>query len=109
MKSREPFALAAICEARAIQSPARWWARSASSPQTPISWCRHPRPNGRDPTADDRWLANIEPNPRDLLVPFPAEPMMMVADLDTGEQADNDDPSILEPFEPGAGSTPNLL
>jgi hypothetical protein len=68
-----PFA-----RAGAIQSRARWWARSASSPPpTPMSWCRHPRPHGGDPTAYDRWLANIEPNPRDLLVPFPAEPMLM--------------------------------
>jgi putative SOS response-associated peptidase YedK len=27
------------------------------------------------PEAYDRWLTNIEPDPRDLLVPFPAEPM----------------------------------
>ena len=27
------------------------------------------------PAAYDRWLANVEPNPRDLLVPFPPELM----------------------------------
>jgi putative SOS response-associated peptidase YedK len=25
----------------------------------------------------DRWLSNIEPHPRDLLVPYPPEPMTM--------------------------------
>jgi putative SOS response-associated peptidase YedK len=29
------------------------------------------------PAAYERWLANIEPDPRDLLVPFPAEFMRM--------------------------------
>ena len=29
------------------------------------------------PDAYDRWLANIEPDPRDLLVPFPSEQMRM--------------------------------
>ena len=29
------------------------------------------------PEAYDRWLAAVEPDPRDLLVPFPAEPTMM--------------------------------
>jgi putative SOS response-associated peptidase YedK len=33
-----------------------------------------------------RWLSD-EPDPRDLLRPFPSEPIAPVADLDAGEQA----------------------
>jgi putative SOS response-associated peptidase YedK len=61
------------------------------------------------PEAYDRWLANLEPDPRDLLVPFPAEQMMMWPISTRVNKPDNDDPSILDPLEPVEGGSPNLL
>jgi len=61
------------------------------------------------PEAYERWLANIEPDPRDLLVPFPAELMMMWPISTRVNKPDHDDPSILEPFEPVEGGSPTLL
>jgi len=46
--------------------------------------------------AYDRWLAPIEPDPRDLLIPFPPEPMTMWPISLRVNKADNDDASILE-------------
>ena len=57
----------------------------------------------------ERWLANIEPDPRDLLVPFPAELMMMWPISTRVNKPAHDDPSILEPFEPVEGGSPTLL
>jgi putative SOS response-associated peptidase YedK len=61
------------------------------------------------PEAHERWLANIEPDPRDLLVPFPAELMMMWPISTRVNKPDHDDPSILDPFEPVEGGSPTLL
>ena len=44
----------------------------------------------------DRWLANIEPDPRDLLVPFPTEPMTMWPISTRVNKPENDEPAILE-------------
>jgi putative SOS response-associated peptidase YedK len=57
----------------------------------------------------ERWLDNLEPDPRDLLVPFPADSMMIWPIGTRVNKPDNDDPSILEPFEPVEVGTPNLL
>ena len=52
--------------------------------------------------AYDRWLAGIEPDPRDLLVPHPSEPMTMWPISTRVNKPDNDDPSVLEPAPPAA-------
>ncbi len=44
------------------------------------------------------WL-NDEPDPRDLMVPFPAEPMRMWPISTRVNKPENDDPSILEEVE----------
>ena len=61
------------------------------------------------PEVYERWLANIEPDPRDLLVPFPAELMMMWPISTRVNKPDNDDPTILDPLEPVEGGSPTLL
>jgi putative SOS response-associated peptidase YedK len=61
------------------------------------------------PEAYDRWLANIEPDPRDMLVPFPPELMMMWPISTRVNKPDNDDPGILDPLEPIEGGSPALL
>jgi putative SOS response-associated peptidase YedK len=49
------------------------------------------------PSAYDRWLACIEPDPRDLLVPFPSDLMTMWPISTRVNKPDNDDRSLLEP------------
>jgi putative SOS response-associated peptidase YedK len=61
------------------------------------------------PKSYDRWLANIEPDPRDLLVPFPSELMMMWPISTRVNKPDNDDPSILDPLQAVEGGSPTLL
>jgi putative SOS response-associated peptidase YedK len=61
------------------------------------------------PEAYHRWLANIEPDPRDLLAPFPAELMMMWPISARVNKPDNDDPEILDPWETVEGGPPTLL
>jgi len=60
------------------------------------------------PEAYDRWLSPIEPGPRNLLVPYPSEPMTMWPISTRVNKPENDDPAILEPVEVGGGS-PSLL
>jgi putative SOS response-associated peptidase YedK len=45
----------------------------------------------------DRWLSNAEPDPRDLLVPYPAEPMTMWPISTRVNSPANDDPEVLTP------------
>ena len=45
-----------------------------------------------------RWLSD-EPDPRDLMRPFPAEPMRMWPISTRVNKPENDDPSIVEPIE----------
>jgi len=50
------------------------------------------------PSEYKRWLSD-EPNPHDLLQPFPAEPMHMWPISTRVNKPENDDPSILEEVE----------
>jgi putative SOS response-associated peptidase YedK len=43
----------------------------------------------------DRWLANIEPDPRDLLVPYPSELMKMWPISTRVNNPDNHDADLL--------------
>ena len=45
-----------------------------------------------------RWLSD-EPDPGDLMRPFPSEPMRMWPISTRVNKPENDDPSILEPIE----------
>ena len=46
-----------------------------------------------------RWLGE-EPDPRDLMRPFPAEPMRMWPISTRVNKPENNEPSIVEPVEP---------
>jgi putative SOS response-associated peptidase YedK len=50
-----------------------------------------------------RWLSD-EPDPRDLMRPFPAEPMRMWPISTRVNKPENDDPSIVEPIELSAAT-----
>lgn len=47
----------------------------------------------------DRWLANIEPDPRDLLVPYPSKLMRMWPISTRVNKPENDDPNIVDPLD----------
>ena len=51
------------------------------------------------PDAFDRWLSPVEPDPRDLLVPFPADLMRLWPVSARVNSAANDDPGLLEKAE----------
>jgi len=59
------------------------------------------------PSAHDRWLANIEPDPHGLPVPFPAAAMKMWPIGTRVNKPANDDEGILEPIEAEDG--PSLI
>lgn len=46
----------------------------------------------------DRWLSTLDPDPRDLLVPFPAAPMKIWPISTRVNKPANDDEIILEPL-----------
>jgi len=85
-----------------------WPHRTARMPRGVFPWsgltpARSDRPGERlrmpaivAPIDYDRWLANIEPDPRDLLVPFPTEPMTMWPISTRVNKPENDEPAILE-------------
>ena len=109
MKSGAPFALAGIWEN--WQKPgSNEWVRTFAVITTAANEFvqdihdRMPVIIPKD--AYDRWLSAIEPDPRDLLVPFPAELMTMWPVSTRVNKADNDDPGILEPLKE---SEPSLL
>jgi putative SOS response-associated peptidase YedK len=51
-----------------------------------------------------RWLSD-DPDPGDLMRPFPAEPMRMWPISTRVNKPENDDPSIVEPIELTAATT----
>jgi putative SOS response-associated peptidase YedK len=110
MKSGEPFALAAIWEN--WQRPGTdEWVRSfavVTCPANDLMTHIHDRmPVIIPPEEYDRWLANIEPDPRDVLVPYPTEPMTMWPISTRVNKPENDDAAILASIE--AAPEHNLL
>jgi putative SOS response-associated peptidase YedK len=51
------------------------------------------------PPLGDRWLSTLDPDPRDLLVPYPAGPMRIWSISTRVNKPENDDPSLLEPVD----------
>jgi putative SOS response-associated peptidase YedK len=100
MKSGEPFALAAIWENWGVPGTEEWMRTFCIITTTAnelLSEIHDRMPVILPPAAYDRWLANVEPAPRDLLVPFPSEPMRMWPISARVNKPENDDPSILGP------------
>jgi putative SOS response-associated peptidase YedK len=106
MKSREPFALAGIWEN--WQRPrSDEWVRTFAIITTNSN--ERVRPiHDRIPVIIeakdyDRWLSPLDPDPRDLLRPFPSEPMTMWPISSRVNKPENDDASILERVDEPAG------
>jgi putative SOS response-associated peptidase YedK len=103
MKSGQPFALAGIWEnwrKPASDDWVRTFAIITTEANDLLREIHDRMPVIIPPEAYDRWLCCIEPDPRDLLVPYPAGVMRMWPISTRVNKPDNDDPSILEPLEP---------
>ena len=99
MKSGEPFALAAIWENWRVPGTEEWMRTFCIITTTAnelVSKIHDRMPVIIPPESYERWLANIEPDPRDLLVPYPSELMKMWPISTRVNKPDNDDPSILD-------------
>jgi putative SOS response-associated peptidase YedK len=99
MKSGDPFALAAICEN--WQRPGTQdWVRTFAVVTCPANGLMaeiHDRmPVIVPPEAYERWLGT-DPDPRDLLVPFPSEPMKAWPISARVNKPAYDDAMILQP------------
>jgi putative SOS response-associated peptidase YedK len=109
MKSGDPFALAAIWENWRPPGTEEWMRTFAviTCPANEMMATIHDRMPVIIPTiAYDRWLDNIEPDPRDLLVPFPSEPMTMWPISARVNKPENDDPGVLDEVEVARPAVP---
>jgi putative SOS response-associated peptidase YedK len=98
MKSGEPFALAAIWENCQRPETEEWMRTFAvlTCPANELMADIHDRmPVIVPPESYDRWLGTLDPNPLDLLTPFPSGPMMKWPVSTRVNKPDNDDATIL--------------
>ena len=110
MKSGEPFALAAIWENWRVPGTEEWlrtFCIITTDANELVAEIHDRMPVIIPPEANDGCLSPIEPDPRDLLVPYPSEPMTMWPISTRVNKPDNDDAAILEPVELSGG--PSLL
>ena len=97
MRDDSPFGIAAIWEN--WRDPAGEWVRTfavlTSAANAMVARIHDRMPAILRPEDYDRWLG-LEPDPRDLLAPFPAEPMTMWPISKRVNSPQNDDESLLE-------------
>ena len=101
MKSGEPFALGAIWESWRHPETGdivRTFCVITTEANALLSQIHDRMPVIIPREAYDRWLSPVEPDPRDLLVPYPAEPMTMWSISTRVNSPKNDDASILDPL-----------
>jgi putative SOS response-associated peptidase YedK len=109
MQSGEPFALAGIWENWQRPGTEEWvrsFAVVTCAANEPMAEIHDRMPVIVPPETYDRWLGTLEPDPRDLLTPFPAGPMTKWPVSTQVNKPDNDDAAILEPVK---GDGPPLL
>ena len=99
MKSGEPFALAGIWESwrhPGTDDIVRTFCIITTDANALLAGIHDRMPVILGPEHFDRWLTPIEPDPRDLLVPFPDAPMTLWPISVRVNAPANDDASILE-------------
>jgi putative SOS response-associated peptidase YedK len=100
MKDRSPFGIAGIWEN--WKNPEGEWVRTFAILTTPanelVDTIHDRMPAILAPAAYDRWLGN-EPDPRDLLRPFPSEPMTIWPISTRVNSPLNDDERLLDEIE----------
>lgn len=107
LKSGEPFALAAIWENWQKPGTDEWlrtFAVITTGANELVRGIHDRMPVIIPPIAYERWLSPHEPDPRDLPVPFPSEPMTLWPISKRVNKVENDDAAILEPIGTGASS-----
>ena len=98
MKDGSPFGLAGVWENWRNPNTGEWERTFAviTVPSNPVVAKIHNRmPAILDPGSYDRWLST-EPDPYDLLMSYPSEPMTMWPISTRVNKPENDDPSLLE-------------
>jgi putative SOS response-associated peptidase YedK len=103
MKSGEPFGVAAIWESWKHPETGivhRTFCIITTEANDLVRTIHDRMPVILPPAAYDRWLASIEPDPRDLLVPYPSEPMTIWPISSRVNKPANDDPTLLDPVDP---------
>ena len=101
MKDGKPFGVAAIWENWKRPEAGDWIRTFAviTCPANTLVVEIHDRmPVILPPSAYDRWLSGAEPDPRDLLVPYDAESMVMWPISSRVNKPENDDADVLVPF-----------
>jgi putative SOS response-associated peptidase YedK len=99
MKSGEPFALAGIWENWKRPGSEEWvrtFAIITTQSNELVSAIHDRMPVIIGPEDYTRWLSTLEPDPRDLLLPYPAGPMTMWPISTRVNKPENDDASILD-------------
>ena len=99
MKDRSPFGLAGLWENWKDPATGEWvrtFAVITTNANTLVSTIHDRMPAILSPQDYDRWLSD-ELDPRELLRPFPAEPMTMWPVSTRVNTPKNDDPDILTP------------
>ena len=98
MKDRSPFGLAGIWENWRDPNTGEWERTFAiiTVPSNELVGKIHNRmPAILEPKSYDRWLGP-EPDPHDLLITYPSEPMTMWPISTRVNKPENDDPSLLD-------------
>jgi putative SOS response-associated peptidase YedK len=102
MKDGSPFGLAGIWENWKEPTSGEWirtFAIITTDSNELVADIHDRMPVILPPGDFGRWLGE-EPDPRDLMRPFPAEPMRMWPISTRVNKPENDEPSIVEPVEP---------
>jgi putative SOS response-associated peptidase YedK len=104
MQDRSPFGIAALWE-NWRDPTTQEWVRTFAVLTTPsndlVSRIHDRMPAILNPAGYERWLG-LEPDPRDLLVPFPSEPMTIWPISRRVNSPANDDERLLEEISPPA-------
>ena len=99
MKSGEPFALAGIWENWKRPGSEEWvrtFAIITTNSDELVGTIHDRMPVIIAPEEYTRWLSTLDPEPRDLLVPYPSERMKMWPISTRVNKPDNNDASILD-------------
>ena len=99
MKSGKPFALAGLWENWRRPGTEEWvrtFAIITTNSNALVSAIHDRMPVIISPENYTRWLSSLDPDPRDLLVPHPAEPMIMWPISTRVNKPENEDAAILD-------------
>ena len=100
MKDGQPFAVGGIWESRTDKETgtiSRSFAIITTEANELVSEIHDRMPVIIAPVDYERWLSTLDPDPRDLLVPYPSEPMAIWPISAKVNSPRNDTPDITDP------------